>query len=1111
MPTWGIVTDMNEFRLYWWNNMPVQYQRFVIKRQVEDETIALIEESEEARFQRFLFSKIFHSKNLLTEAGKSNLERLLQNQWIQEKELEKDFYQEYRAFRDKLYDALVTHNPNFQGTKGGLVKLAQRILDRLIFILYCEDMGEALRFPTNLLRDLLREVSNSQFYNLDDNAAWERIKALFRSLSEGLQFAGYEINRFDGGLYADDPEINSLKVPTYVFCAKGQGANLNNDAKTLLYLSANYNFGVTGASGERVINLYTLGRIFEQSITELEIKVAEVDKKPSIGNLSKRKRDGVYYTPEWVTRFIVEETIGERLQDLKKEIGWDDALTFPEEEIARGATDRRTRVNKYREGLIQYREALKNIRVLDPACGSGAFLIQALEYLVNEHKRITEDFNRFNPKQAEIFDQEEVVRAVLSQNIYGVDINSESVEIARLALWLHTALADRPLSNLDDNILCGNSLVAPDFYTRKADLLGSLDVNQKERINAFDWQENFAQVFAGENPGFDCVVGNPPYVKLQHFRKVEPETTEYLLEATTKDGLLLYESTQTGNFDLYLPFIERGIALLNTTGRMGYIAPNVWLRNEYGEGLRSRVHKQRYLDKWLDFVSYQVFDESITYTALQFYKKCGADTIHFALAPRGGTNVGDWESEEWEVEYAWLKPQDSWVFLPKRERKLFEKLKEHCKSLGDPEVTSHIFQGLITSADSIYHLKKIGSNLYYRHKGNNNLEVEIEDAIMRPLISGEETKRYELPQTDTYVLYPYDLSNGRPRLWSQSEMEHRYPRCWAYLKENEQELRERERGKFDNDQWYQFGRNQNLDKQELSKLCVAQTVPSLRLFWDKHGDFYINNVRINGILPTDPEDASYLLGALNSNVADFVFRRIAKPKEGGYFEANKQFIAPIPIPKATPKQKAEIGAKAEKLQDLYTDRRNKILMMEKRLSTCDVEKRLYSFLWPQIHDAGYWKAQNLRNLSGSELTAWAKEHYNKLEEEKLNTLEGYLNFGAKLDAEYKDGELRLLVNGAVALQHIFVSNEQGTFIASQWQYLSRNTNITENTTGKAIADKLCTIHTTPNAVVINQILELSRDLLKVEDAINAAERGLNDQMFDLYELTDEEKELVLKR
>jgi hypothetical protein len=179
-------------------------------------------------------------------------------------------------------------------------------------------------------------------------------------------------------------------------------------------------------------------------------------------------------------------------------------------------------------------------------------------------------------------------------------------------------------------------------------------------------------------------------------------------------------------------------------------------------------------------------------------------------------------------------------------------------------------------------------------------EVKIEDAIMKPLVSGPEAKRYEEPETDIYLLFPYERdARGAVRLIPSDELAQRFPNAWAHLCRWEQELRKRESNAFDDKTWYRFGRNQNIDKQEDAKLIVAQTVPEMRVCADLDGTKYLNNVRVNGILPADATDQLYLLGVLNGPVADFVFRRIGKPKQGGWYEANRQFIAPLPIPQAS--------------------------------------------------------------------------------------------------------------------------------------------------------------------------------------------------------------------
>jgi type I restriction-modification system DNA methylase subunit len=383
----------------------------------------------------------------------------------------------------------------------------------------------------------------------------------------------YRLNAFNGGLFQRNETLHSLRVPNDVFCESSQGdteANLRSIPNNLLYLSAAYNFAAK-SDGSKSLGLYTLGRIFEQSITELEIRAAEVDGRPSIGTVTKRKRDGVYYTPEWVVATIVDETLGRRLDELKVESGW------------LASMNQRAEV----EAIGRYLERVKQLTVLDPACGSGAFLITALGRLVQEieagHARLLELGRPF--KIAE----QELVRDILARNLYGVDINGASVEIAQLALWLHTARPDAPLSMLEGAIRCGNSLVDDNFYLQQ-DLLQYTE-EERERVNTFNWQQAFHDVMnAG---GFDVVVGNTPYVKLQNFRRVHPDVAEYLREG--RQGRSYYESTQTGNFDIYLAFIERAISLLNEDGRMGFIAPSMWTKNEYGAGLRRLVHRGRHL------------------------------------------------------------------------------------------------------------------------------------------------------------------------------------------------------------------------------------------------------------------------------------------------------------------------------------------------------------------------------------------------------------------------------------------------------------------------------------------------------------------------------------
>jgi hypothetical protein len=414
---------------------------------------------------------------------------------------------------------------------------------------------------------------------------------------EGKKFHSRPINRFNGGLFAADPELDALRIPNEAFCTKLQGETdhtLKPHPLTLLYFAGAYNFGAAGRDGQ-AITLYTLGRIFEQSITELEALGAQADERQSLTIISKRKRDGVYYTPEWVVERVVAETLGPRLDEIRVEVGWSFELEGDEEAISAQAalspSRRSAAFTRHAEAVRRFRDRLDTFTVLDPACGSGAFLIYTLEYLLRERRRVQrEQALVTGGKGVELFEfkPDEEIREILSRNIFGVDINAASVEIARLALWLHTAQSDQPLSNLDTNIVEGNSLVGSEVFDFRKDLL-TATAAKKETINAFDYEKRFPGVFDTKQPGgpgFDCVVSNPPYVKLRNFKKVYPETADFLRNAIGNGGQRLLKSCQTGNFDLYLPFIERGIELLNAQGRLGYIAPSLWRYNEYGEGLR---------------------------------------------------------------------------------------------------------------------------------------------------------------------------------------------------------------------------------------------------------------------------------------------------------------------------------------------------------------------------------------------------------------------------------------------------------------------------------------------------------------------------------------------
>lgn len=831
---WGIVCNYVSFRLYHRDKTPRTFEHFTLQ-----------ELRDEDRFREFYYLVSFGGLLPLLEGQRPRAAVLLQQTDERQREVGRELYRRYHEQRL----ALVRHlrqAPHNRPTEAA-IRVAQLLLDRVLFIAFCEDRD---LLPPRSIDKAWRDVGA---FSLATNPRWERFRQLFRSIDKGNE--RYGVSRYNGGLFKVDDEADSLDL---------------DDAWTDFFREiGEYDF-------RDEVNVDVLGHVFEQSISDLEQVRADPEAMlapPKKAAPGQRKRSGVYYTPRHVTRYLVEHTLGpclrERFAAAAAAHGVDPAAEPGEHELDRWS--------RYQHARL---EALASLRVCDPACGSGAFLIQALEYLENVYTDVLDDL-RSHGLDARGWSVQKVRDTILRENLFGVDLLEEGVQITRLALWIRTAERGRTLADLSENVRCGNSLV---------------DDPQVD-ARAFDWEAAFPRVFAEGK--FDCVLSNPPYVKLQNFRRREPRVAAFLAQR--------YRSAQTGNFDMYLPFIERGLELLKPDGRMGFIAPNIWLYNEYGRGLRQLVAAKRSLERFVDFKSHQVFEDATTYTALQFFSARPCEKIAVADAPAGG--LADLAFRG--VDYAGLA-QGPWALLGKAEQTLLDKMRERSVALA--EASGGIIVGIQTSADAVYHLVKLAPGRYYSHalKG----DVEIEDEVMKPFVSGEDAIPFATPPTDKYLLFPYLVTGEECRLYTPQEMK-RFRRCWKYLRENEKTLRGREHGKMNHDGWYGYVYPKNLDKQELPKLGLPETVNRLCAFADPVGQRYFNNVRVNGILERD--DGKYtlwfLLALLNSNALDFVFRATAKPKDRGYFEANKQFIAPLPVPKT--KGTKGVSDLARRLADLY--------------------------------------------------------------------------------------------------------------------------------------------------------------------------------------------------
>lgn len=646
---------------------------------------------------------------------------------------------------------------------------------------------------------------------------------------------------YDGPIFDRIATIDSLTISDTVF----------DDLLSTLYYPSPYRFDV--------IPINVLSSIYELFLGyKLEINNGRVI---SVLKESLKKQNGVVVTPLHIVRRVLERTFDESLLA---------NLSF---------------------------EQLLNLRILDPACGSGIFIVEALSLM----ERVAIQGLKDNDERVIKIEDRRLLnlmarKQIASNCLYGVDIDQEAVEVTKLSIALRLIddytpdvfekaglLGSMILSGIGDNIKCGNSLVSSDILNMYPTLNEQID--ELKETNIFDWEDAFQDVF--DNGGFDYVIGNPPYVEVKNYNAGLPTMASYIKRH--------FPSSKNGKIDLAIPFIEQGLTLLNDSGRLGYIIQKRFFKTDYGKKIREIIAEGQYLNNIYDYLETDLFPGRITYVAVLVCDKCKEHntSITYSTSDEGAVPIKFPKAFAKEPIWDFSNPElTNWRI-------------NAASRLGTVDKACSIKVGIQVLYDGIYQIKQCLINGETVEGYSEAGEVKIEKAACRPLLCNENFKPFIHPNISTFAIFPYRMKNGEVERIDFSKFKKLYPKAARYLRINKDVLSETvqlfptlHEGFNSDESWHYYTREQN-HKEYPEKICVPMTsqFPEACVVLD--GKTYCDNA--NMYFVTIPDSCTitklYALAAIiNSTWFATIARSIANPQQNGYFKFNKQFLDPLPFP-----------------------------------------------------------------------------------------------------------------------------------------------------------------------------------------------------------------------
>lgn len=578
--------------------------------------------------------------------------RLKKNSKTQE-EITKEIYKEYSAFRLKLLNNLIENNEVL--SREEVFECANKLLDRYMFILFAEDRG---LIPANSIDAIISQYQKSLDWG-EDTPLYEYYKKYFQFIDVGN--TKVNIPKYNGNLFKADAQLECLIIDDHI---------IKDD---LSNLSA-YDFSDD-------VDVEVLGHIFEQSLNDLEKIKESLFTEHKIVNT--RKKDGVFYTPKFVTGYIINNTVAKLCEDKKEEL-----RLFKELKETKKNNENR------RDALQVYITYLNSLKIVDPACGSGAFLTACFRYLLSEHKWTQKELAKAD---AGLFDNHDIDKQIIENNLYGVDINSASVGIAKLSLWLQTAKRDRPLSDLMGNIKCANSLTA-------------------------DWDELF-------DFKFDVVIGNPPYVRQESIKELKPELKE------------IY-SVYTGTADLFVYFYELAQNILKTDGLNGFICSNKFFRAKYGQNLREMILAKTTIKSIVDFNAVKVFEDATVDSTITIIEKGFKENNNFEVSLNNYDNFFEMAQSD--------LTQDSFSFVSPEELAIKKKIEKVGIPLREWNIVMN--RGITTGLNEAFIIDSVTKAGLIK-TDNKNKE------IIKPLLRGKDIRKYSHEFSNTWIITTFPALN----------------------------------------------------------------------------------------------------------------------------------------------------------------------------------------------------------------------------------------------------------------------------------------------------------------------------------------------------------------